>query len=295
MAKTTIAWTDYSWPVIPGCQHVSPGCLNCYAEQLAATRLKNLPAYKDLAVWRDGRAHWTGESRLNVAELAKPLRWRKPRRIFVCQTGDLFYERNSNEDIAAVVGVMAACPQHFFQVLTKRPERALEWFQWVQARIDGAEWECQFQSGGYIFDDDWEQMPFAKSWPLPNVAIGVTAEDQQRADKRLPLLVRIPAVLRFLSVEPMLGPIDLELPSTHCPPLYDLYHQVIIGCESGPKRRTCSLDFVGDLVRQCYDAGIPAFVKQLNLDGTVSHDMTEWPAWARVRQAPPELERILRA
>ena len=156
MGKTSIEWTDVSWPVINGCRRVSRGCENCYAERLAATRLAHLPKYQGLAVIKRGppkvlrrdfadgsvglrqvdgkaRPQWTGEARLWAKDLDMPLRLRKPSRIFVCDMGDLFYEEVPDEQIAAVFGVMAACPQHTFQVLTKRPERMREWFRWVEA------------------------------------------------------------------------------------------------------------------------------------------------------------------
>jgi protein gp37 len=129
MAKNTpIEWTDHSWPVLNGCRRKSEGCRNCYAERLISTRLRNMPKYKGLAVYSEGGPRWTGASRLWVPDLVMPLKLRKPSKIFVADMGDLFFEENSFEDIAAIFGVMAACPQHTFQVLTKRPERAAEWF-----------------------------------------------------------------------------------------------------------------------------------------------------------------------
>src|SRR5574340_367469 len=109
MGKTSIEWTDYSWPVINGCAPASPGCVHCYAERLTATRLRNQPRYKGLAVY-EGAPRWTRKSRLDLKALAEPLGWKKPRRVFVCDMGDLFYEENPDLEIAAVHGIIAATP-----------------------------------------------------------------------------------------------------------------------------------------------------------------------------------------
>jgi len=276
MAKTTIAWTDYSWPVINGCHRVSLGCSQCYAERLTATRLRHVPRYQGLAEWRNGYPHWTGESRLDRDELYKPFRWKRHRRVFVCQMGDLFYERNTDEQIVEVFGVMAACQQHQFQVLTKRPERALDVLT-----------TTQFAAQEIDFADNlvWDKLTWV--WPLPNVHMLTSVEHQATLEPRMKALVRLPAVMRGLSVEPMLGPVDLEAVS---PPMLDLLGWIIIGCESGPGRRPCRIEWVKALVEQCRRHRIPCFVKQLDLDGRVSHDPAEWPKWARVREMPRPIE-----
>ncbi len=318
MAKNTpIEWTDHTWPVVNGCARISPGCGGkageggCYAERLAATRLKHHPKYKGLATYGPNGPRWTRESRLWEPDLEMPLRLRKPSRIFVANLGDLFFEKVTNEEIAAVFGVMAVAPQHTFQVLTKRPARMREWFKWVREEKRGHWhgevgflWNCLMDLLGLGDDpseesDTWEgawrsaythyhgKEPATKlgdvgacwPWPLPNVCLGVSVEDQQRADERIPLLLQCPAAVRFLSVEPLLGAVDLC--ALACPrdgarhfsaldgrawsheergPRIDW---VIAGGESGPGARPCDVAWIRSIVQQCNAAGVGCFVKQL--------------------------------
>lgn len=216
MGVTSIEWTDVSWPVVNGCRRKSPGCENCYAERLAATRLSKTAKYRGLAIYGQNGPRWAGESRLWVKDLDMPLRLKKPSRIFVADMGDLFYERVTNEEIAAVFGVMAASPRHTFQVLTKRPERMLEWFKWVN-RTRSSMTSADFCTAAavnrgvkvpMVSDACWWER--CGVWPLPNVHIGVSVEDQKRADERIPLLLQTPAALRFLSVEPLLEAVRIR-------------------------------------------------------------------------------------
>lgn len=210
MAETsTIEWTDSTWNPITGCTLVSEGCRHCYAAQLAATRLRSHPSRAGLArVNAAGEAKFTGEVRLNEQWLDQPLRWRRPRRIFVCAHGDLFHEAVPDEWIDRVFAAMALAPQHTFQVLTKRPERAACYL----ARRDGR---------GRIPAMDYAALMAAtgryntpaldlRNWPLPQVWLGTSVEDQATADARIPHLLAAPAAVRFLSAEPLLGPVDLE-------------------------------------------------------------------------------------
>ena len=135
--KTGISWTDATWSPTRGCRRISAGCENCYAERQAMRMSGTGGAYEGLVKLTSGGPRWTGDGRLVPSMLDQPLRWTKPRRIFVDSMSDLFYEAFSFEDIAAVFGVMAACPQHVFQVLTKRPERARAWFEWVATQRTG--------------------------------------------------------------------------------------------------------------------------------------------------------------
>jgi protein gp37 len=202
---TAIEWTDATWNPITGCAVVSPGCTNCYAMKLAGTRLRHHPSRAGLT--RDTKAGpvWTGEVRFNEQWLLDPLRWTKPRRIFVCAHADLFGEDVPDEWIDRIFAVMALAPQHQFQVLTKRAERMRAWFSPDRyrrhARAERIRKQMQIIRPGRIGG-----LP---EWPLLNVWLGVSVEDQARADERIPHLLATPAAVRWLSCEPLLGPVDL--------------------------------------------------------------------------------------
>lgn len=287
--STKIAWATNpdgtrgeTWNPVVGCSKVSPGCANCYAEKMAR-RLKGigLPQYQEVV----NEHGWTGEIALVPDALGKPLKWRKPRRVFVGSMTDLFHENVPLEYILRVFYQMGTADQHIYQVLTKRPVQAIEFFR---------EWELAIEESKQYM------APFFEP-PLRNVWLGVTAENQKAADERVPLLLQTPAAVRFVSVEPMLGPVDLSawlgnfwLKSKrekrggwwghHGQPV-DL-HWIIIGCESGPGRRPMQLEWALDLARQCKAAGVACFVKQIEVNGKVSHDPNEWPEELRVREYP---------
>lgn len=284
--KTGISWTDATWNPIRGCSRVSEGCRNCYAEAMAGRCCDPGQPYEGLVKlvvkekvlrrdFADGRVElskretretrWTGEVRFVADHLSDPLRWRRPRKIFVNSMSDLFHESLTNEQIAAVFGVMATAPRHTFQVLTKRARRMREWFEWVDLR-------CEHGLAMFPNDDkDWRarQMLFSASrragvelphhhggaWPLPNVWLGVSVENQAAADERIPELLRTPSALRFLSCEPLLGPLDV---SPHLGPM----HWVITGCESGAGARPCDVEWLRSLRDQCAEADVPFFLKQ---------------------------------
>jgi protein gp37 len=263
--KNGISWTDVSWPVINGCRRVSDGCRGCYAERLAATRLRHNERYKGLAIYTPKGPRWTGASRLIVPELAVPLRLRKPQRIFVADMGDLFFEGNSNEDIAAVFGIMAAAPRHTFQVLTKRPERAAEWFAWA---APGAFDRVLCHADDALKGDGDSRKAFAhlawagrggrpSAWPLSNVHLGFSAEDQETYNARAGKLVHgCPAVVHWASLEPLLGPIDLRgTGSLHL-------SWIVTGGESGPTARPMDPAWVRSLRDQCVESGIAFHMKQ---------------------------------
>jgi protein gp37 len=199
--NTKIEWTDATWNPITGCSVVSPGCTNCYAMRLAGTRLKHVESRKGLT--RDSKAGpvWNGEVRFNEKDLDQPLRWKRPRLIFVCAHGDLFHENVPDEWIDEVFAVMAFTPQHTFQVLTKRSARMREYLdnEWRGVRVRNA---MQAMHHNHPTID-------LMTLPLPNVWLGVSAEDQKRADERIPDLLATPAAIRFVSAEPLLGPVDL--------------------------------------------------------------------------------------
>lgn len=328
MGVTSIEWTDLSWAVVNGCRRKSAGCEACYAERLAATRLRHMPQYKGLAVYGKNGPRWTGETRLWTPYLTMPLRRRKPSRIFVADMGDLFYEGVTDIDVAAVWGVMAACPQHTFQILTKRPERMLSWLtEYMPAlAMDErgiASAPCEHETvlraafdalggdegEGRRLASAWDRMRAAQRtresgapWPLPNVWLGTSVEDQKTANDRIPSLLQTPAAVRFVSYEPALGPVDFTRISrsnvgrnalrveprlwnglTPRPEQY--LDWIIVGGEAGPGARPFDLAWARSTVKQCREAGARAFVKQLGAnvrdvnDGRFSGDEDEPHAW----------------
>lgn len=269
---TSIEWTDVSWPVVNGCRRVSAGCENCYAERLTATRLSKTPKYQCLAVYGKNGPRWTGETRLWVPHLDLPMTIRKPSRIFVADMGDLFYEGVTDEDIAAIFGVMAACPQHTFQVLTKRPERMRAWFSALDAcreapGRDGEVRRCIAAADRRGLDREFH-IDY-RPWPLPNVWLGVSVENQATADERIPVLLETPAAVRWISYEPALGPVHFDPatlgPRGHLAETFGnpLINWVVCGGESGPGARPFDIAWARSTVNQCDEAGVPAFIKQL--------------------------------
>lgn len=310
--NSKIPWTDASWnPIryLDGwmCTKVSAGCLRCYAETFNGRFGNKLPY--------QGPSHlFPGIGfRLDEQVLYKPLHWRKPRRIFVQSMGDLFHEDVPDIFIDRIFAVMALCPDHTFLSLTKRPERMIKWFGRSREYL----WKKFIMPEVDKIHSPW-QSPCRYWWPLANLQLGVTIENQEMADKRIPHLLKVSAAVRFVSVEPMLGPINLERLETNqtwpfkaetekidalrghgCsarlgdPSGLKFYDRslkkidwVIIGCESGPGRRPCKLEWVRDLIEQCDAADVPVFVKQLDLNGKVSKNPAEWPEWARRREYP---------
>lgn len=271
MADSAIEWTDKTWNPVRGCAKVSAGCKHCYAETMAK-RLRAMGQRGYLSVI-DDRGRWTGVFETDPDKLIEPLGWRKPARAFVNSMSDIFGEGVPFEFIAAVFGVMAATPRHTYQVLTKRPARMLEFFAWLTevaadefcgSRVDLVLASAATHVNGDAWDRNLDRAGLAVEggvWPLPNVWLGVSVEDQAAADERIPLLLQAPAALRFLSCEPLLGPLDLSpwiFPAGVTP-----LDWVIAGGESGPDARACKVSWVRGLVRQCAEAGVPVFVKQL--------------------------------
>lgn len=300
--RTGIEWTDATWNPVRGCSRVSAGCENCYAEKVAARFHRPGLAYEGLTRETAKGRVWNGEIMLLPEQLDQPLRWRKPRRIFVNSMSDLFHEGVPESFIRDVFGVMSRAKQHTFQILTKRPERM-------------------------------RRTAKALGFNLPNVWLGVSVEDQAAADERIPLLLQTPAAVRFLSVEPLLGPVDLLYPKTvwpdgpqrccsgfECgcmgkpvdPPLIwgngGWIDWIIVGGESGPGARPCDVKWIASIVQDCRDAGVPCFVKQLGakaiddrllnvgvkparpyrlpLKSRKGDDPSEWPEALRVQEFP---------
>jgi protein gp37 len=239
--RSAIEWTQATWNPVTGCDRISPGCQHCYALTLAR-RLKAMgqPKYQT-----DGRPPTSGPGfgvALHPHALSEPLRWRRPRRIFVCSMADLFHARVPEAFIAQMFATMAATGQHTFQVLTKRPGR--------MARLLGAD----------AFGEQVYQLAAARhgittlTWPLPNMWLGTSIESDDYV-RRADALRAAPAATRFLSLEPLLGPL----------PSLNLAHidWVIVGGESGPGHRSLDLGWVRDIRDRCVELGIPLFFKQV--------------------------------
>lgn len=290
--KSSIEWTDATWNPIRGCTRVSDGCRHCYAERVAARFSGPGMPYHGLA--RQG-PRWTGKVVLIEERLEDPIRWRKPRRIFVNSMSDLFHEKLSNEDIARVFSVMSRARQHTFQVLTKRPKRMLDWISCV-ARCEGG-WithDGTMPAGAY---DGSGIVIAGDDWPLPNVWLGVSAENQEAADERIPLLLKTRASRRFVSAEPLLGSIDLEQHwAGSCESGITGLDWVIVGGESGPGARPMRPDWVRSIRDQCGYEGVAFFFKQWgeHVDIDQAPDQTHRDVDARVNLAgnPQRVYRV---
>jgi len=295
-SSTSIEWTEETWNPVRGCGVVSPGCTNCYAMKQAHRFSGKGKAYEGLTKMSKGGPVWTGKVALHRELLDWPLRRKKPLRIFVNSMSDLFHEDVSWEFIDAVFGVMAVTERHTYQILTKRPKRMLEYLR--RQKLDpllGFPERIAQRAAEFIGHGHDNCGP---GWPLSNVWLGVSVEDQERADERIPLLLQTPAAVRWISAEPLLGPLNLRLFLTkkllhpeQVPPL----DWVVVGGESGPGARACSLDWIRSLMEQCRTAGVPIFVKQLGAHGTFAQrrlknrkggDPLEWPEDLRVREYP---------
>ena len=263
---TKIEWTDATWNIITGCSVVSPGCTNCYAMHLAGTRLQHHPSRAGLTREGKGGPVWTGETRFNEDWLTVPLKWTRPRRVFVCAHGDLFHRSVSDADLDRVFAVMAACQRHTFQVLTKRPERARKYLSGLAREHNRLE-ESLRRLFPLIAD---RVLRLGPPWPLPNVWLGVSVEDQTRADERIPHLLAAPAAVRFLSCEPLLGAVDATAirrtqGAGFMRPLDGRFNRidwVICGGESGPNARPMDPAWARSLRDQCVAARVPFFFKQ---------------------------------
>ncbi len=235
MQKTEINWTDRSWNPVTGCSKVSQGCKNCYAETIA-TRFWKDRKFTDVICHED--------------RLEQPLHIKKPQKIFVNSMSDLFHEKVQFGFIFQVYNIMNSCPQHIFQILTKRPERALQFYK---STID--------------FD-------LSK---IKNIWLGVSVEDPKNED-RIEILKQTPAVIHWLSLEPLLGDLgEIDLNGINW---------VVVGCESGPKRRECKIEWAENVVDQCKAANIPVWVKQLQITGRVETDVEKFPLHLRIREFP---------
>lgn len=268
MGETSIEWTrnadgsrGRSWNPTRGCTRISPGCGGgmgnpgaggCYAETFAE-RWRGVPNHP----YERGF-----DPRLVPEKLGEPLTWRKPTRVFVNSMSDLFHEAFPFEYIAAAHGVMAACPRHTFLLLTKREKRAEEFYAWLKERAAAGTMEvclCAALASQWLDRSSTEFMPQLiaewPAWPLPNVLFGVSVENRKHGLPRIDVLRRIPAALRWLSIEPQLedvGEIDLTGIGF-----------VVQGGESGQRARPYHFEWARSVQRQCRAAGVPYFHKQV--------------------------------
>ncbi len=311
--QSSIEWTETTWNPLVGCTRVSAGCEHCYAETMAkrlgAMAQADIDAGRNPGKKRhylnvlDKNGRWNGTVNLVEEALAEPLHWKKPRRVFVNSMSDLFHKDVPFEFIDKVFAVMALCPQHTFQCLSKRPERMAEYMGTLDAagsREDIADhlgfsaptMEFRTQDGPLDMTAG-EVLREQMSWPLPNVWLGTSVEDQKTADERIPHLLRCPAAVRWLSMEPLLGPVILKdqwlIDPRECTCYEPEYgHQIgcmfhgnpeaargpwpgldwiVVGGESGAGAKPMHPDWPRKLRDQCVAAGVPYFFKQ-------------WGAWA---------------
>lgn len=285
MNKSGIQWTDYTWSPVTGCSKVSQGCKNCYAE-----------------AWHKRFRAGDFSVKLHPEKLHEPLHslkgfelkhGRRPR-VFVGPMTDLFHDDVPDDFLYELFITMALSPHIDFQVVTKRPNRMREWASYDDGEIQSTASIIlgraldRIHSDPEYSDADWVRTYLR--YPLPNVWLGITAESQQEADRRIPILLQTPAAVRFLSVEPMLGPVRLPFPTERdaheqaagmgLEPMFFLVsgidperrigngiHWVICGGESGPGARPMDIEWVRDLRDQCHDARVPFFFKQWGPEG----------------------------
>jgi len=246
---TKIEWTHRpgttgeTWNPVTGCDPISEGCTHCWAKRMSK-RLAGRFGYSEDEPFR---------VTLHPDRLDEPLHWKKPRTVFVCSMGDLFHEAIPLDYVADVFDRMARCPVHTFILLTKRPEQ-------MNAKLQ------------QLLDWSWSDVTwtgrtpeFARSpYPLPNLWLGVTAENQRRADERIPLLLQCPAAVRFVSIEPMLGPVDLSYWQDYDVSIGErpALDWIIVGGETGPGARPMRPWWVQSVRDQCVSAGVPFFFKK---------------------------------
>jgi protein gp37 len=286
--RTAIEWTDATLNPIVGCKVLSAGCAHCYAMTLAGGRMKNHPTRRGLTTMTSAGPVWNGQVRFNFEEIVRPLTWKRGRKIFVCAHADLFYEGVTQIMRDRVWAIMAMSPQHTYQVLTKRPDQMRAYIQALPARAEelGAIGEAMATTWGYAYRKDGigqTVITALSGGQLPNVWLGVSAEDQENADERIPVLLDTPAAVHFVSLEPLLGQIDLGRLNTfrfrHAEVMNALTGElsgilgesaghanaldwVIAGGESGPKARPMHPDWVREVRDDCAETDVAFFFKQ---------------------------------
>ena len=294
--NTKIQWTDTTWTVTTGCDKVSQGCSKCYAEVMS-NRLQAMGVRGYEGIIKNNR--WTGKINLLPEKLEEPLHWKKPRMIFVNSMSDLFHPSVPFEFVDKVYAVMGICFQHTFQILTKRPERMKQYFDELglgkRSVSSEAMWIMKSAAGGFALAHNVAD--FIRSGILPdNIWLGTSCENQSTANERIPILLQIPAAIRFISAEPLLGPIDfLSLlkgdikyqgnDEFFIPKI----NQIICGAESGRGARPMQLEWARSLRDQCKAAGVKFFMKQICESG-YKIDYEKFPGDLKIRDYPDREE-----
>lgn len=263
MGNTSISWTQKTWNPVSGCTKISDGCKFCYAERIADR------------FWKDRKFT---DIQCHEDRLDQPLHWKKPSMIFVNSMSDLFHEKVPLTFIDKILSITCHCPQHIFQILTKRPERMLQLIR------DEYNWKDYEKFGEKMYQNIW---------------FGVSVENQKTADERIPLLLQVPAKVRFVSYEPALEEIDIFKYLYHdsefcscagdidyCPHNGNKLDWVIAGCESGIKRRKAKELWFTVIKHHCHRFNIAFFMKQMEVNGKVTEDMSKFPIDLQVREYP---------
>lgn len=307
-SNTAIQWTEQTWNPTTGCDRISDGCTNCYALTMAK-RLKGMGQAK---YQTDGNPKTSGPGfgiAVHPEAILEPLRWKKPRLVFTNSMSDLFHSGIDTASLHLIFGVMAATPQHTYQILTKRHGR-------MRSLLNDPQFAHMVFHRAKMYG---RPDTAARTWPLPNVHLGVSVENQKWADIRIKALAQTPAAVRFLSCEPLVGPVRLPLMETvggcNCggygPPYY--VHEpscgyepgaaysidwVIIGGESGPGARPFDPQWAADLIDDARAAGAAPFVKQLGsvwarangASDSKGGKLEDWPAHLRIREYPRQAD-----
>lgn len=318
---TAIEWSDASWNPIAGCDLVSAGCTNCYAMKMAA-RLEAMGQAKYAGLTRKvkGRPVWTGKIAWDEVALLAPLSWTKPRKIFLASMSDIFHPGVTDAQLDMIFAVMALTPHHTYMVLTKRPDRQRVYLSdpHMPSRVARAVLDMALADPVLFRRKPWPTRSIGDSdapddvtvdFPLPNVWAGTSVEDQSTANERIPLLLDTPAAVRWISAEPLLEEVDLTKiadargfasvlepaeinggtgQAIAARPALDL---VVPGGESGPRARPTWVPAIRSIVRQCREAGVPVFVKQMGSNVRDRNDAgfegcgaTEWHLTDEVAQ-----------
>lgn len=277
MSKTNIEWTDCSLNPIVGCSKCSPGCTNCYAEKMAH-RLAHNPQTKQMYanVISANTGEWNGLAAFNEAKLLEPFRWIKPRKCFINSMGDLFHDSVPFEWIDQVMRMIYLTPKHTYQILTKRPERMLEYFKGLAepgVNTETSQRLLRDANNNYAQNLHGMHMVYLKGGALPNLWLGVSVENQETVRERIPVLIDIPAAIRFVSVEPLLEQIsfrwiggdkyrDIETRTSTEYDALKLLDWIITGPETGHKKRPCKQEWIRIIAEQCDAVAVPIFIKK---------------------------------